>query len=112
VLVTHHPFLPPPSLPQAIVVHGREAALAAIRDAGVELLLAGHLHVGYADVVGGDDGPLSVQAGTAFSRRRRGQPNAYNVITLDAGGVHVQPRVWDGRGFQPAAGPGAPDGSA
>jgi 3',5'-cyclic AMP phosphodiesterase CpdA len=112
VLVTHHPFLPPPSLPRAIVVHGREAALAAIRDAGVELLLAGHLHVGYADVVGGDDGPLSVQAGTAFSRRRRGQPNAYNVITLDAGGVHVQPRVWDGRGFQPAAGPGAPDGSA
>ena len=78
----------------------------------MELLLAGHLHVGYADVVGGDGGPLSVQAGTAFSRRRRGQPNAYNVITLDAEGVHVQPRVWDGSGFRPAAGPGAPQADA
>src|SRR4029078_2649971 len=112
VLVTHPPFLPPPSLPRAIVVHGREAALAAIREAGVELLLAGHLHLGYAAVVGGGDGPLSVQAGTAFSRRRRGQPNAYNVITLDAAGVQVQPRVWDSHGFRPAGRGAGPGGGA
>ena len=112
VLVTHHPFMPPPTAPNETVVHGRTSALAVIRRAGVELLLAGHLHVGYADVVGGDDGPLSVQAGTAFSRRRRGQPNAYNVITLDAAGVQVQPRVWDGHGFRPAAGPGAREADA
>jgi 3',5'-cyclic AMP phosphodiesterase CpdA len=109
VLVTHHPFIPPPALPDAIVVHGRTAALQAVRDAGVELLLAGHLHVGYADVVSAGQGPLSVQAGTAFSRRRRGQPNAYNVIRL-GDGIEVEPRVWDGSRFTPAraTGPGVP----
>lgn len=104
VLVTHHPFIPPPSLPRTVVVHGQAAALPVIRRAGVELLLAGHLHVGYADAIAGDAGLLSVQAGTACSRRRRGQPNAYNVIRLGDGGVAVEPRVWDGEGFAPVVG--------
>jgi len=50
---------------------------------------------------------VSVQAGTALWRRRRGQPNAYNVIRLGAGPVVVEPRVWDGERFgeaMPAAG--------
>src|SRR5262249_33256052 len=75
VLVTHHPFIPPPTSPKELVVHGQGAALPVIRASGVELLLAGHLHVGYADAVTGGPGLLSVQAGTAISRRRRGQPN-------------------------------------
>jgi 3',5'-cyclic AMP phosphodiesterase CpdA len=107
VLVTHHPFIPPPSLPRTLVVHGQTAALPVIRRSGVELLLAGHLHVGYADAVAGGPGLLSVQAGTACSRRRRGQPNAYNVIRLGDGSVAVEPRVWDGRRFAPV-GEGAP----
>ena len=82
-------------------MHGQRAALPAIRAAGIELLLAGHLHVGYADVVAGGPGLLSVQAGTAFSRRRRGQPNAYNVVHLVDGGNELEPRVWDGERFGP-----------
>jgi 3',5'-cyclic AMP phosphodiesterase CpdA len=101
VLVTHHPFIPPPDEPKAAVVAGRDRALAAIRDSGVELLLAGHLHVGYADVVGGYDGVMSVQAGTAFSRRRRSQPNAYNVIRLEGAEPQVEARAWDGAAFRP-----------
>ena len=34
VLVTHHPFVPPPHLPDATVVHGRAAALQAIARGG------------------------------------------------------------------------------
>jgi 3',5'-cyclic AMP phosphodiesterase CpdA len=108
VLVTHHPFMPPPALPRTIVVHNRAAALAAIRRAGVELLLAGHLHVGYAAAVEGPAGLVSVQAGTAISRRRRGQPNAYNVIRLGEVEPLVEPRVWDGERFTAAPAP-APD---
>jgi 3',5'-cyclic AMP phosphodiesterase CpdA len=101
VVVTHHPFIPPPEFPRMIVVHGQSAALPAIRAARVEVLLAGHLHLGYAGMMEGGPGLLSVQAGTAISRRRRGQPNAYNVIRL-GDGVVVEPRVWDGQGFAPA----------
>jgi 3',5'-cyclic AMP phosphodiesterase CpdA len=103
VLFTHHPFIPPPLLPKMLVVHGQGNALPAIRGAGVEVLLAGHLHLGYAGMVEGGPGLLSVQAGTAISRRRRGQPNAYNVIRLVDGSVDVQPHVWNGDRFAPAA---------
>jgi 3',5'-cyclic AMP phosphodiesterase CpdA len=108
VLVTHHPFVPPPGQPRTIVVHNRSAALAAIRRAGVELILAGHLHVGYVAAVEGPAGLLSVQAGTAISRRRRGHPNAYNVVRLGDGEPAVEPRVWDGERFAPAPEPAAP----
>lgn len=101
VLVTHHPFVPPPAAPRTIVVHGQTAALPAIRAAGIELLLAGHLHLGYAAAVAGGDGLLSVQAGTAFSRRLRGEPNAYNVVTLGDGAPQIEPRVWNGALYEP-----------
>jgi 3',5'-cyclic AMP phosphodiesterase CpdA len=102
VLFTHHPFIPPPPFPRMIVVHGQPAALPAIHAAGVQVLLAGHLHLGYAGMVEGGPGLLSVQAGTAISHRRRGQPNAYNVVRLEGEAVVVEPRVWDGQGFSPA----------
>jgi 3',5'-cyclic AMP phosphodiesterase CpdA len=100
VVVTHHPFIPPPDQPKAAVVAGRTRALDAILDAGAELLLAGHLHVGYADVVEGYEGVTSMQAGTAFSRRRRSQPNAYNVIRLNGAEPQLEARAWDGNVFR------------
>jgi 3',5'-cyclic AMP phosphodiesterase CpdA len=99
VVVTHHPFIPPPQFPTMIVVHGQQDALPAIRAAQVEVLLAGHLHLGYAGMVEGGPGLVSVQAGTAISRRRRGQPNAYNVVRLGGEAVVVEPRVWDGERY-------------
>jgi 3',5'-cyclic AMP phosphodiesterase CpdA len=102
VLFTHHPFIPPPEQPRMLVVHGQRDALPVIRAARVEVLLAGHLHLGYAGMVKGESGLLSVQAGTAISRRRRGQPNGYNVVRLGGEGVVVEPRVWDGERFAEA----------
>jgi len=43
---------------------------------------------------------LSVQAGTATSTRRRGEPNAYNVITINPDHVTVQVRRWNANAFQ------------
>jgi 3',5'-cyclic AMP phosphodiesterase CpdA len=106
VVVTHHPFIPPPEQPRLAVVGGREAALAALRQAGVQLLLSGHLHLGYSGLADERPGLLSVQASTAVSRRRRGQPNGYNVIRAgDGRDPDVETRRWEGRTYEPVTTP-------
>jgi 3',5'-cyclic AMP phosphodiesterase CpdA len=108
IVVTHHPFLPPPADPTKTIVHGAGPALAVMERCGVDLLLAGHLHSGYSDDVRGRHTSvrrsiLSIQAGTATSNRRRGEPNSYNRITLDRDRVQIDVRAWDGKAFVSSA---------
>jgi 3',5'-cyclic AMP phosphodiesterase CpdA len=108
VMVTHHPFAPPVGS-RSVPAAGRALrALEAAADCGVELLLAGHLHTGStADVrathVGFAKSMIVAQAGTALSRRRRDEPNAYNLVTVDPPRVAVEVRAWTGQRFEAAA---------
>ncbi len=113
VVVAHHPLLPPEAEPETRVVGGAAAALAAFAQYGVALVLAGHLHRGYARLATRDGGPLILQGATATSVRLRGEPNAYNRIDLGADGRPlVQVRVWTGAAWitrvegEPGASPG------
>lgn len=108
VVVTHHPFIPPPGERVHGIVHGAKRALDLMEQCNIDLLLAGHLHMGYSgDVRTHHEATkrsiLSVQAGTATSTRRRTEPNAYNLITLNPDQVTIQVRAWDGRQFANAA---------
>ena len=110
VLVTHHPFIPPPREPKADVIRHGESYLPALGEAGVDLLLAGHLHLAYHDDLrshykASRHSILSVQAGTATSTRRRGEPNAYNWITASPQLCTVSVRAWGdgGKGNSAAA---------
>ncbi|WP_438483339.1 metallophosphoesterase family protein [Oleiharenicola lentus] len=108
IVVTHHPFIPPPkgSSEARIDLVGRAAQALAVLDAGkVDLLLAGHLHHGYS----GDTRPyypgnraiVSAQAGTVFSRRvRPSDPNGYNRITLNGNSIRIEVRTWQERRFE------------
>jgi 3',5'-cyclic AMP phosphodiesterase CpdA len=105
VLVTHHPFIPAPRDLHGDVIRGGRGVLERLEAFDVDLLLAGHLHLAYHDDVrvfhtSAKRSVLSVQAGTATSTRRRGQPNAYNWITLSPDRVSVSVRTWNGTAFE------------
>ena len=99
VVVTHHPFIPPPRERHADVIRRGETYLDELADCGVDLLLAGHLHLAYHDDLrshykSAKRSILSIQAGTATSTRRRGEPNAYNWITVSRDLCTVSVRAW------------------
>ncbi|MGZ8920879.1 MAG: metallophosphoesterase family protein [Limisphaerales bacterium] len=106
ILMTHHPFIPPPGDPvNAIDLIGRAAiALPVLDECGVDLLLAGHLHHGYSGDVrtyypATSRSIIVVQAGTAISRRIRTEPNGYNLLRLDRTTIEVEVRRWNGTAF-------------
>ncbi len=105
VIVTHHPFLPPPNLPRTALVGRGPLALQMLQSCGADLLLAGHLHLGYTGDMRSYDvkvtrSILVAQAGTAVSTRIRGEANAYNLITLESSTVTIDVREWDGSKFR------------
>lgn len=107
VVVTHHPFLPPPG-DTGIELVGRAARAMQVLDAcNVDLLLAGHLHRGYAGDIrthypAARRAIIAVQAGTAISHRTRAhEANAYNVLRLERKCIGIEVRAWNGAGFEP-----------
>ncbi len=73
---------------------------------GLDLLLAGHLHVSSCGPTAvpfgsGSRSAVFVQAGTACSTRGRGEPNSYNVIRLDNSCMEIQTLSSAMGGFEP-----------
>lgn len=103
ILAAHHPFIPPTNDPSAALVGRSQQALEMLAACGCHLILAGHLHLAYAGVrphhVEAQRSILVIQAGTAISHRRRGEANAYNLLTIDGPRLRLEVRTWTGREF-------------
>lgn len=106
VIVAHHPFAPGP---RHGLVGRHGVALAAFACAGLDLVLAGHHHVGFAgDLrdwhVGLTRSMLVSHAGTAFSHRRRGAENAWTRIDVSAPDrIRFEVHGWSGTRFRPTS---------
>ncbi|HET6489988.1 MAG TPA: metallophosphoesterase [Syntrophales bacterium] len=102
IVVTHHPFIPPPFPPYSIV--GRASkALNVLEECGVDLLLAGHYHVGYSDDIRSHHETIRshilVSQASTLSRRVRREPAAYNVYAIDPPDMTLTVRAWNGKRF-------------
>jgi 3',5'-cyclic AMP phosphodiesterase CpdA len=110
ILVAHHPFTPLPHAPgEALLGRGLQA-LHAFEECGLHLILTGHLHLGHTGDVRDhyhllDRSVLTAHATTSISNRRRGEPNAYNLLTLHPAPprLSIEVRQWDGVHFAGAA---------
>jgi 3',5'-cyclic AMP phosphodiesterase CpdA len=90
IVVTHHPLAVPDAQDAAQRLRGAEAALQPWLQAGVQVVLGGHIHRPYFMAVRGQrrDGPAGLwlaQAGTAISHRLRPPyPHSVNLLRSTA----------------------------
>lgn len=108
-VVTHHPLDLPPGHSARELVGRARLAMTTFAACGVDLLLAGHLHLGHAGNTAaryeiGGHAAVVVQAGTATSTRGRGEANSFNVIRIERPEIEVERWAWDNAAGTFAAG--------
>ena len=104
VLVTHHSFLPLLDDPYAALVGRGALAVEALEACGIDLLLSGHYHRGFmgdlqSHYTAVKRSIIVAQAGTATSKRTRGEKNSYDRIIIDPPDICFDRYAWDGRRF-------------
>ncbi len=95
ILVTHHPFDLPESYAARELVGRAHLAMESFALCGIDLLLAGHLHVSHTGPTAlrysaCGHSSIFVQAGTATSTRGRGESNSFNVIRVSADQIEIE----------------------
>src|SRR5829696_287940 len=89
LVVTHHPFDLPEGFNEDDIVGGAKMVMPLLVEHGADLFLAGHLHVSHithsAQRYRMENGysALIIQAGTAASKRERGEQNSFNFLEID-----------------------------
>lgn len=99
IVVTHHPFDLPEAYPDKALVGRARRAMQQLAGSGIDLFLAGHLHIGLSEPTAlrfqiGGRSPLMIQAGTALSSRVRGEANSFNVIRIEHSNISVSRLAW------------------
>lgn len=97
IVVAHHPFWLPQDSEYRDLVERRDAAIEAFQAVGVDLILSGHVHSAYTQII---QGVLIVHSGTTFSNRLGAQKNSFNVIRGDHTHLTVDFMHWKGGQFQ------------
>ena len=99
-LVAHHPLLLTRAGAGRGLVAGAQPALQRFAQAGLDLALGGHVHLGYAGIAGG---VLVAHAATGVSNRLVGEANGFNLIEGHRHALSVVHWRWQGQDFRPHA---------
>lgn len=101
VLACHHPLIEMLGAPMTGEVRRGEAAAHIFAEAGVDLIMTGHVHVPFAlPIELTDRCSYAVGCGT-LSRRERGSPPGFNQIDWDSQAITVTALGWTGERFEP-----------
>lgn len=93
VVVAHHPFWLPTANLRRQLIGGYRHALEQFQAAGADLILGGHIHLPFINIV---NGMLISHAGTTISDRLvKGQPNSFNLIQGDSHQLTLQTLEWE-----------------
>ncbi len=107
VLVVHHPpAAPPQGIRRHLIGRNREFS-EAVNLSGVDLVLAGHFHISYAQTLpltGGKKTRACVLSAvsTATSHRLKGEPNGFHLIEGDTQELKIQAWSWEGKAYVPS----------
>jgi 3',5'-cyclic AMP phosphodiesterase CpdA len=101
VFACHHPLIDLAGSPVTGGVHGGAAAAGLLADAGVDLVLTGHVHVPFAlPLTTGERPCYAIGAGT-LSQRLRGSPASFMTIDVTELAFEVTVQAWTGERFEP-----------
>jgi len=101
ILVCHHPLLEMIGGPMTGRVWGGPAAARRFAEAGVDLVLTGHIHAPFAwPYPFGDARTYGIGAGT-LSLRERGVPPGFNLIEADEAQVRITALAFERTSYQP-----------
>jgi 3',5'-cyclic AMP phosphodiesterase CpdA len=102
VFACHHPLFDIDDAPVKGGVRNGALALAELANAGVDLVLTGHVHNPFVlPLTTPGPGGWAIGAGT-LSRRVRGTPASFTTIVAADGGYEVVALGWTGTGFEPS----------
>ncbi len=89
IIVTHHPFDLPEGFDEDDIVGRAKKVMPRLVECGADVFLAGHLHVSHIThsarryQLENGYSALIIQAGTAASKRERGEENSFNLLEFD-----------------------------
>ena len=92
IAVAHHPFWTPEKYSYRHTVSGRDKALSLLKNAGVDIILGGHLHFAYTHSL---EGLIISSAGTTLSTRvEAGYHNSFKIIRGDRERLSFETWIW------------------
>jgi 3',5'-cyclic AMP phosphodiesterase CpdA len=100
VAVCHHPLVEVPDGPMTARVIGGQHGARLMAEAGVDLILSGHVHTPFAFPLPFGDGRTYTVGAATLSLRERGAPAGFNVIETDAETIRVLALGWTGSHFE------------